>query len=222
MASKSKKPEVQNWYKDRYQYVIMQRKALLFITLGSLICTLCMAVVITQLIPLKSIEPYVIQIDQRTGITQTVEPLTATDLTANEAVNNYFIVHYIRARESYSSSDVTMNYNLVRLMSEDFRVYPKFRGEADPNNPASNITRFGANGTRKIKIKSITYLNPQLVQVRILISERFDRAADNADLHRIVLLSFEYVKMSLSTEERYLNPLGFRVTDYQIIEDTVQ
>jgi len=30
------------------------------------------------------------------------------------------------------------------------------------------------------------------------------------------------VKMSLSMEERYLNPLGFRVTDYRIDEDVYQ
>lgn len=208
-----------NWYKDRYQYVLVQRKLLSVITLMSLICTLATVIVISQLTPLKSIEPYVIQVDQRSGITQTVDPLTVRELTANEAVNNYFILQYIRSRETYNINALAMNYNLVRIMSESNRVYAKFVAEADPNNPRSNAARLGSGGERTIKIKSITYLNPQLVQVRVYIEETGNNPAS---MHKIILIAFEYVKMSLNIEERYLNPLGFRVTDYRIDEDVFQ
>ena len=43
-----------------------------------------------------------------------------------------------------------------------------------------------------------------------------------ASMHKIILIAFEYVKMSLNIEERFLNPLGFRVTDYRIDEDVFQ
>ena len=214
--SKSKEAvDNKNWYKDRYQYVLVQRKLLTVITVTSLICTLATVVVISQLTPLKSIEPYVIQVDQKSGITQTVDPLTVKELTANEAVNNYFIVMYIRAREAYSMTDLAKSYNLVRIMSESRKVYPQFVAEADPNNPKSNAARLGTYGERTTRIKSITYLNPQLVQVRLLFEER----GGNPPQHKLVLLAFEYVKMSLTIEERYLNPLGFRVTDYRVDED---
>lgn len=214
--SKSKEAaDNKNWYKDRYQYVLVQRKLLTVITVTSLICTLATVIVISQLTPLKAIEPYVIQVDQKSGITQTVDPLTVKELTANEAVNNYFIVMYIRAREAYSMTDLAKNYNLVRIMSESRKVYPQFVAEADPNNPKSNAARLGTYGERSVKVKSITYLNPQLVQVRLLFEER----GGGAPQHKLVLLAFEYVKMSLTIEERYLNPLGFRVTDYRVDED---
>ena len=219
--NKKVKPEIQNWYKDRYQRVVVQRKLLGVTTLASLALSFVLALVIVQLVPLKTIEPYVIQIDSKTGITQTVDPVTAKELTANEAVNNYFIVQYIRAREGYDSTDLVHNYDLVRLMSEDRRVYSKFMDEAGPNNPQSNIARLGTYGIRTVKFKSITYHSPQVVQIRVLITEKPDKIAA-VELHRIVLLSFEYVKMNLTNEERYLNPLGFRVTDYQINEDSLQ
>lgn len=208
-----------NWYKDRYQYVLVQRKLLSVITLMSLVCTLVTVVVISQLTPLKSIEPYVIQVDQRSGITQTVDPLTVRELTANEAVNNYFLLQYIRSREVYNINALAHNYNLVRITSESNRVYSKFVAEADPNNPRSNAARLGSTGERNIKIKSITYLNPQLAQVRVYIEETGNHPVS---MHKIILIAFEYVKMSLSVEERYLNPLGFRVTDYRIDDDVFQ
>lgn len=210
-----------NWYKDRYQYVLVQRKLLTVITILSLVCTLATVIVISQLTPLKTVEPFVIQVDQKSGITQVVDPLTVKELTANEAVNNFFIVEYIRSRESYSVSDLGRNYNVVRILSESIKVYPQFVSEADPNNPHSNAARLGSTGTRSVKFESITYLNPQLAQARVLIEEKSD-SSGYTQQHKIILIGFEYVKMNLTNEERYINPLGFRVTEYRIDEDVLQ
>lgn len=213
--------ESYNWYKDRYQNVLVQRKLLTVVTLLSLVCTLATVLVIAQLTPLKTVEPFVIQVDQKSGITQTVDPLTVRELTANEAVNNFFIVQYLRSRETYSITDLARNYTIVRLMSAGNTVYAQFVAEADPNNPRSNAARLGSSGLRTVKIKSITYLNPQLVQARVLVEERGGDASYTQQ-HKIILIAFEYIKMTLSMEERYINPLGFRVTDYRVDEDVLQ
>lgn len=210
-----------NWYKDRYQQVLVQRKLLTLITLMSLVCTLVTVLVIAQLTPLKSVEPFVIQVDQKSGITQTVDPLTVKELTANEAVNNYFIVQYIRSRETYNINDLRRNYNIVRIMSENTRVYGAFLSQADPNNPRSNAARLGTTGTRTVKFKSITYINPKLAQARILVEEA-SGGSNVMQSHKIVLVAFEYIKLSLTNEERYINPLGFRITDYRVDEDVLQ
>lgn len=221
----SKKPEElvdqSNWYKDRYQYVVVQRKMLTLITVFSLLCTFVTVLVIAALTPLKSIEPFVIQVDQRSGITQTVDPLTAKELTANEAVNNFYIVQYIRSRETYNIHDLARNYNVVRIMSERDKVYGDFTAQADPNNPRSNAARLGSTGVRTVKFKSISYINPQLAQARILIEEKGDNNALTQQ-HKIALVAFEYIKLNLTNEERYINPLGFRVTDYRLDEDVLQ
>lgn len=223
MIKKTKKstPEVRNWYKDRYQYVVLQRKILVFITLCAIACSLVTVVVISQLTPLKSVEPFVIQIDQKTGITQTVDPLTARELTANEAVNNYFLVQYIRARESHNANELVRNYNNVRVMSEPKIVYAQFMRDVDANNPQSNAARLGSTGQRSVKFKSITYLKPNVAQVRVVIDEKGDNVG-SAVYHRIILVAFEYIKLALSVEDRYSNPLGFRVTDYRMDEDIIQ
>lgn len=209
-----------NWYKDRYQYVLVQRKILVFITALSLLASLVTVVVIAQLTPLKTVEPFVIQVDQKTGITQTVDPMTVKEITANESVNNFFIVQYIRARENYVNADLSRNYNMVRLMSESSKVYGEFVRAANPNNPKSNAARLGTSGVRTVKFKSITYLTPTQVQARVLVEEKADN--NLAQQHLIILLSFAYVNMALTVEERYINPLGFIVTDYRVDEDTLQ
>jgi type IV secretion system protein VirB8 len=103
-------------------------------------------------------------------------------------------------------------------MSERQNVYPAFMAQADPNNPNSNAARLGTSGLRTVKFKSFTYLNPNLVQVRVLIEEKSDGVAFR-QYHKIILVGFEYVKLNLTNEERYINPLGFRVTDYRVDEE---
>ncbi|NBX03936.1 MAG: hypothetical protein EBR02_07775 [Alphaproteobacteria bacterium] len=212
--------ESRNWYKDRYQHLLVQRKILTVITLLSLLCTLGTVVAIALLAPLKSVDPFVIQVDQKSGITQTVDPMSIKELTGNEAVNDFFLVQYIRSRETYSVTDLARNYNIVRVMSDPAKVYPDFVAQADPNNPRSNTARLGTGGLRTVKFKSITYINPQLVQARLLIEERND--TNVVQSHKIALVAFEYIKLSLTNEERYINPIGFRVTDYRLDEDIVQ
>lgn len=214
-------PESYHWYKDRYQSVLVQRRLLAVVTVLSLVCTLATVIVIAQLTPLKSVEPFVIQVDQKSGITQTVDPIAVKELTANEAVNNFFIVQYVRAREGYSIVDLARNYNIVRVMSDAGSVYSEFLGEADPNTPRSNAARLGSGGQRTVRFKSITYLNPQEVQIRMLIEEKGGDAS-YAQQHKIAVIRFEYAKMSLTTEERYVNPIGFHVTYYRVDEDVLQ
>lgn len=223
MAKSVLKPEDQtsSWYKDRYQNALVQKRLLSVVALVSLSCTLASVLVILNLIPQKTIEPYVIQVDQRSGVTQYVNPVRAPELTANEAVKNYFIVNYIRARESYSATDIFKQYEIVRTMSEPSKVYAAFQAQANANNSESNVARLGNAGVRQVRIKSISYLEPQVAQVRILIEERSAGLAVTAQYHKILTLKFEFAQMSLNTEERYINPLGFRVTDYRIDEDVV-
>ena len=214
-----------NWYKDRYQRVLVERRILIVITLAALACAFMTVLGIWQMTPLKSVEPFVIQVDQKSGITQTVDPLTARELTANEAINNFFLVQYIRAREAYNVNDLTRNYNIVRVMSEPNKVYRQFVHQAEPNNPASNAARLGGTGTRMVRLKSVSYLNPQtpntqLVQVRMLIDEA-GGTVGYSQQNKIALITFEYAKLKLTTEERYLNPLGFRILDYRVDEDTL-
>jgi len=214
-------PDSKNWYKDRYQAVLVQRKLLACVTMLSLVCTLAAVLDIARLTPQKSIEPFVIEVDQKSGITRTVDPLTVKELTTNEVVNNFFIVQYIRSRESYNLQDIARNFNVVRIMSDATRVYPGFVEDADPNNPHSNAARLGTTGTRTVKLESITYLKPQLVQIRMLVEEKGDNSGYN-QYHKIVLIEFEYVKMNLMTEERYVDPLGFRVTNYRVDDELMQ
>ncbi len=220
MSKESAIKESRNWYKDRYQAMLLQRRLLMFIAFFSMATTFVTMVILSYMTPQKSVEPFLIQVDPKSGITQLVNPLSVKEITGLESVNNFFIVQYIRSRENYDIRSIKQNYAIVKIMSEDRKVYPQFRREANPNNPNSVAARMGSTGLRTVKFKSISYIKPDQAQVRLLIEETTANGL-TLQTHVIVNVIFEYANIELTAEERYINPLGFRVLEYRVDEDAL-
>ena len=98
-----------NWYSDKYQSLLVWRNWLVLITLFSLAAVLAMTFSQQAMLPLKTVKPFVIQIDEKTGLTQLVTNEVAQDYNANQELLKYFAMNYIFARENY-------NYLLVEEM----------------------------------------------------------------------------------------------------------
>jgi len=216
-----------NWYSDRYEFVSVQRNFLAVITLLALVLAVTATFSISQLAPLKSVEPFVIQVDQKSGMTQVVEQVKARDIAASESVNQYFIVQYCRARESYMNSDRNYyNYNLVRVLSER-PIFSQYQREVSLSDPESPGMRLGQTGVREIHIESIKYLDKHKATtgediLRYLVKAKITEKNGGLvakEMQKIILIEFKYVELELTTEDRYLNPIGFQVVSYSVGED---
>ncbi len=218
-ASKSK-----NWYNDKYQSVLVQRNFFAVITLISLLTSLAFAFAIQNLTPLKSIEPFVIQVDEKSGITEVVDPATKQQLEASEAIDNFFVWQYVRARETHDVSDNNRNREIVRVMSHP-DIFTVFRQEISPQNPESAYTRLGDIGQRVTSDPVVTYLKDddgkEVAQVRFIVTERRRNEAPFT-YNKIATLTFEYYELDLKRRERLINPLGFQVLKYRLDDATVQ
>lgn len=210
-----------NWYVDRYQSVMVQRNFLSFLSLIALIFSAIAIFFVYRNIPIVTVEPFVIQVEPRSGITQVVNAATAYELTANQAVNSYFIVRYVKARENFNAA-IEQNFHVVRLSSEPAKVFSQYSWEVNPNNPESFVARSGGAGTRTVKIKSMTKLDKNedcidkicSMQVRVRILEDIRGTVKSYD--RVILMEYMYTTLNLTVEERYLNPIGFRVLSYRV------
>ena len=217
-----------HWYQDKYQHVLVQRNVFALIAVCALVAALIAVLAVARLAPLKSVEPYLLQIDEKTGITQKVEPVSRNSYAANQAVDRYFTSMYLRVREGYNFSVLRYNYNIVRLMSTA-EVYNGFRRSIDTSNPQSLGAKLGASGLRDVRIRSISYIqNPPLPNGRAekktptkIMQARIttvDMTANSADVVQqwVVTINFEYASLNLNEEEQLLNPLGYTVTSYHI------
>lgn len=231
MFNKRKQQDVsdgsKHWYQDKYQHVLTQRNMLALIAVVALLAAMMATFAVMRLAPLKSVDPYLIQIDEKSGITQKVQPISRADYAADQAVDKYFTSLYLRMRESYNINVLRYNYNVVRLMSTA-DVFRKFRYLVDPANDDSFAKRLGATGLRDVKIRSIVYItnpadkkhkneatNSKIMQARITTTESTPNAPDK-ETYWVATVTFEYANLNLSQEEQLLNPLGYTVTSYQI------
>lgn len=217
----------QHWYQDKYQHVLTQRNVLALIALAALITALCAVFAVMRLAPLKSVEPYLLQIDERSGITQKVNPVSRNEYAASEAVDRYFTSAYLRMRESYNPSVLLFNYNSVRVMST-VDVFYNYRRLMDPSVEGSVANHLGNYGRRDVKIRSMVYIvNPadkfqkaqsaqsKIIQARITTTDVVPNQPD-AEQQWIVTVTFEYANLALTEMEQWVNPLGYQVTSYQV------
>lgn len=215
-----------NWYADRYQSMLVQRNLFSAIALIALSGIAIASFALMTIVQSKTIEPFVIEVEEKTGIATVVDQLSVKQYTANETIVQYFIVQYLRAREGYDFTTFEHDYfNIVRLLSTG-EVYNSFRKTVAQSNPESPIVKLGANLRREIKIKSIQFLssdnNTNTAQIRFKRTDIRKKGNGIQSVeHKIALLSFDFIQLNLNMEDRYINPLGFQVTNYRVDDEAI-
>jgi type IV secretion system protein VirB8 len=167
---------------------------------------------VAALAPLKTVEPFVIRVDNATGIVDAVSALKDTSSTYGEAVARYFLAKYVRAREGFARAEAEANFRTVSLLSgqgEQQRFAAYYRG----SNPESPQVVYGRSGVAEVRIKTISLLGPGLASVRYLRETR--KGEDVKTSHWIATVTFDIrLEVSISTQDRLVNPIGFLVSEY--------
>lgn len=177
---------------------------------------LSLGIAVSVMLPLKEPVPYVITVDKQSGFLEIPKRLDETPLAKEEAITNYNLVRYVKAREAYLNPIVAENYQLVQSMSsgdaaKEHKVV--WDGE-NPNNPS---VIFGFDGEVDIEILGVSELNDKTSSVR------FDRHVKLGSKIRTTrhtaIIVYEYRNERQTNEERLINPLGFKVTSYRVSEE---
>lgn len=207
------------WENDIVRSARRSRAMAWFLTLVFGIIALCSIMTLMLLVPLKSFEPYIVEVDKTTGFIEVTSGLTrTTNLTEQEAITQANVVRYIRAREKYDPYGVSDNFGMAQLLStgtaseELTRLY----SVTNPENPTK---RFGTNTAVAVEIKSVTFPNSSTALVRFASTAR--GTADITVRHYIAVVRFRYTDTPLKNEWRFDNPLGFQVYDYQRDQESV-
>jgi type IV secretion system protein VirB8 len=197
---------------DRLMQVERSARIAWFVAICASIIAVVSVFAIAGLTPLKTVEPFVVRVDNSTGIVDVVSALTSAAGTYDEAVTKYFAAKYVRAREGYVSSEAEDNFRTVALLStqpEQTRFANVYRG----GNPDSPQNIYGRSATSRINIVSISLINASVVSVRYM--RTVTRGDDVRTTHWVATLTFSYANAPMSSTDRLVNPLGFVVSDYR-------
>lgn len=209
-----------DWYADRYQSIFVSRNRWLVTALVSLALALAQALALVGLVPLKTSVPFVIK-EEVSGAVTTVAPLTGDNsVTYQESARKYFLARYVISRETYDPAGLADNYTSVGLMSdpEEAQEFNKSIAQANPHSP---IRVFGQAIKRSIRVKSISFLNERLAQIRLTASDK-SRSGTETTSEWVALVGFRFGPASSSESDRLINPLGFYVVSYRLDQEVVE
>jgi len=208
--------EIRNWYEERFDNITVQRN-LLFILLLVLLCLSIVSIgVVAYVINTKRFDPFVIQIDDTTGMAKIVNPINSQILNGNEALAQYFIKKYVVARETYNPVDfTTLAKKTVRLLSAN-SIYWEYRGYLR-NEEVNPAIKYGQKNTTFLVVKSWSKLNDNKYILRFSINET---AQARRIYNKIAVVEFKYIPMELTEKDKDINPLGFQVTGYRVDDDS--
>ncbi|MBO4957090.1 MAG: hypothetical protein J6C50_04615 [Rickettsiales bacterium] len=218
MANKKENLKLRTWYSNRYQVVLVQKKLLSFFSIFSIATVVIAVIFVKQFTESKSFEPYVIELEEKTGIMTVVENLNGSNLIADEAVKRSYIFSFLNVAEGYNYVTFNKDRKTLLLFSSG-NVYKQLYNKYSIRNETSIVNSLKEKGTMDIKIKSILFNTPTIATVRFIVYNTRPSKLYPAEVHKIAEIQFQFVDMKLNTDDRYINPLGFQVIKYTVGED---
>lgn len=210
--------------KSRITDIENSRKTAWYVASGAMICALASTLAVVALTPLKTVEPYVVRVDNNTGQTDIITVLGEEKISKSDVLDKFFATQYVNMLESYDWYTISNNLDKVLLFSSSDvqkQVVNKF---TYPNAPHKTLKQYGRIN---IKVNNTTILEKGLIQVRYTATtepvsgypyDPYKTIKVNAKNY-LATIAFDYVNTPSVDEIRRTNPLGFTVLSYKVDED---
>lgn len=172
-------------------------------------------VAVAGLTPLKSTEPYVIRVDNNTGFTDIVKPISdSSQTTYGEELDKYWLSKFVIERESYDWQLIQNSYDSVELMTTP-QVFNEYK--AYITSKVSPVNLLQQNKKIKVRVLSISFING-VGQVRF--SKQVLTASGEPDsviptTYWLASIPFDYKHKIKLEQQRLINPLGFQALSYR-------
>lgn len=184
--------------------------------LGFLLC--CGA--IAQMLPLKETEPYVVRVDEATGVPTIVTAMEDQIVTGEDVMTKYWLAKYIQHRETYDWYTLQKDYDTTGLLSSESvgaEYGAQFEGENSLTEQYRN--RIRAN----VQVVSVVPTSDNTGTVRFI--KTTTRLSNNSVMNTkqwVATIAFEFRNTERVSESvRLVNPFGFRVTSYRVDPEMV-
>jgi type IV secretion system protein VirB8 len=218
-ASKEYLEEAASWDADRMARAAHAVTMAWRVAAAGWLCAVTSGIALAMMMPLKRVEPYLIRVDNSTGVVDVV-PVYTGHAPLGEAETRYFLTHYITVCERFDYSFAESDYeecgafNSARLNQA---MYMKW-SRANPSSPL-NVHKDGS--TETVRIESVSFFKrgpgaSGLAQVRFARIKREGDMVPGRVTHWIASIEYRYGKPPEDPPTRSWNPMGFEVLDVGI------
>ncbi len=181
---------------------------------GASVITLLLALALAFLVPLKTVQPYILTVDRQTGAVESATTVQSGRLSQNEAVVQAQLAGYVIARETFDATDLGEQYRRVQVMSSR-PVAAAYVAQMAATNPESPLRTLNRGDTVSIKIRSVSLINENAALVRYTATRSALGGGAMPPTNFVSAISFGFNGRPLRQSDRYDNPLGFQVTRYR-------
>lgn len=210
--------EAASWDADRIEQMHRQSRLAWRAAGAGWMSAIASAIALAAAMPLKHVEPFVVRVDNTSGVVDVVPVYTGTD-DVDEVVTRYLLTHYVQACESFDYVSAEALYfecgafHTPQLNQDWSRLWAR-------SNPDSPLNRYRDGTIIRARVRSVTFLSrtrgvSDLAQVRYTQSAQRGGSGPENLTHWIATIQYAYGKPSSDASTRQRNPLGLRVLHVQ-------
>jgi len=203
-----------SWNRDRIEAIHKSQRTAWWVAIGAATIAVLEAGALILLTPLKTVEPYTLLVDRTTGYVQALKPLDAGKIAPDSALTQSFLVQYVIARESFDIDMVNANYNKVASWSAE-QARSGYLSAVQVSNPQSPLVAYPRSTVIETRVKSVSPLGRNVALVRFDTTRRDAGGQVQPSRSWVAVIRYRFSGEPASLEERFVNPLGFRVLRYR-------
>jgi type IV secretion system protein VirB8 len=210
--------EARSWDSDRSAQFKRSAQAAWLTAAAGWVCAVAGATALAVLVPLKRVDPFVIRVDNTTGVIDVV-PVYAGSTTMDEAVTRYFLTHYVGVCERFNFATAESDYE------ECGAFHSPQRNQAwyalwTASNPASPLNVHKDGSSVRVQVTSVSFFTrasglSDLAQVRYLKASQQGPGAEESVTHWLATVQYAYAEPAKDPRTRRWNPLGFKILDFR-------
>jgi type IV secretion system protein VirB8 len=211
--------EAGSWADDRSDAMQRSRKIAWIVAGVASAIAMILALTLFALTPLKTVVPYTLLVDKQTGFVQALDPVKADAIKPDTALTQSFLVQYVIAREGFDIGTVKNEYKKVALWSVN-GARADYVNRMNATNPQSPLASLPRNTIIEPQIRSVTALDKNSALVRFDTVRMDQGVGPSMPQSWVAVIKYRYSNAPMSTADRFINPLGFQVTQYSKSSET--
>jgi type IV secretion system protein VirB8 len=210
--------EATRWELDRSTWLRQSARRAWWAAFGAAALAAMATAALAALAPLKRVDPFVVRVDNASGIVDVV-PTYAGTADLPESVTRHLVTQYVIQRERYVPAIAESDYEQVGAY-HSAAMNQQWAAGWTRSNPESPLNRFADGSHVTVQVKSVSFLQhgrggADVLQVRFLTAVRRSIGAGEEIAHFVATLQGAYGPPSTDVRLRALNPLGFKVLEYR-------
>ena len=209
--------EAESWDTDRAAQFRRSARTAWWVAGAGWSCAVASVFALALLMPLKRVEPFVVRVDNSTGIVDVV-PVYAGHSTPEESVTRYFLSHYLTVCQRFNFATAESDYEECGAFHSAQRNQAWY-AEWSATNPGSPLNVHKDGSTVRVQVNSVSFFTrssglTDLAQVRYLKAARQGAGTEESFSHWVATIQYAYAEPAKDPKIRRWNPLGFKIVDF--------